>query len=1421
MRIQTHLKLPEKEFDPAYRAVTDAYNALPLLHQTIVQILAVIYEGVARTHVVNALKKLDIKDIDTDDFTVKSVTPIFDELVDAGLIRKEYSKYQCSAFLAEPLCRQMVDASGPGGFFDEIAGAVQKVLSVKRQGEHYAFSSPGQMIREFRIGLYTGSEEKVYDILAGFQQSRFSYYRYPHPVRVIFKNSSDLDWFSGKLPHGLQADIAGMLVNDRLYNKDFIDSHLFSFLKDSLPSVDGKTAAKAGQDDQIDVGRILLVEQLILRGQLQEAKNRIDGIDTAEVVAFRGALAFLSGRNAAALSHYEEAFMRLKKSTRKRKIYFETLSGIFYVLALLKSGTPQHMMQGQNYTAIAADRSTYRFAPAYHKLNQLIAARDGNTDALEAIKEWEWVPKEEAVTRFLQVLVVYWTDRKRAGKFKKRLLELQRETEQYGYDWLAAELAVLVSHLTKTDKKYLQKPESFFDSSGINCIVNLFQPEDPWKRALNALMQLQKKASDGVEAGKSSRLAWFFNYSEKGKWWTLTPKEQVKQAKGGWSKGRKIALKRLYCEINSFDFLTAQDKRICGQIQESRHLVRGYPEVHYSIGAGALQALVGHPLVFSEDAPDVRVEFVEGKPELTVRQQSNGKFLIAFTHDISGGNDVQVIRETPNRFQVIPVNEDIGRIAKIIGKGVEVPPAGKKELLKAIDHVAPVVTVHSEIEGVGRKAEETPADPTPNIYLRPFGPGLKLEMRVQPFKADGPCFRPGESGETVIAEIGDKTLRTKRDLKQEIALADDAMAACPDLPSRGESEDGRWDWVLKQSEDCLEVLLAVKTIESSVIVKWPEGERFRIRRQADMNRLYLRVRKQKDWFAVSGELKVDSDLVLSMEELLSLLEETPGRFIPLKDGQFLALTEAFRKRLEELRTYSKPAGKNRLFHPLAALPLEAWADDFGGFQSDSHWKAQLKKVNDARSLQPQVPSTFKAELRDYQIEGYNWLARLAHWGVGACLADDMGLGKTIQALAIVLGRAAEGPSLVVAPTSVCMNWETESRRFAPTLSIVTLTNGDREKIMADLKPFDFLLVSYGLLQQEKVAEMLAKVRFETIVLDEAQAIKNLTTKRSQAAMNLNGGFKLITTGTPIENHLGELWNLFQFINPGFLGSFAEFNEKFAIPIEKHQDRNVRRRLKRLVQPFILRRTKHQVIEELPQRTNILLHVELSDEERAFYEALRQKALDNLDKEAGGNAGKSMHLRILAEIMKLRRACCNPQLVLPDTGLPSAKLSLFGEIVSELLENGHKALVFSQFTGHLDLIRQYVAEKGIAYQYLDGSTPQKERKKRVNAFQAGEGELFLISLKAGGLGLNLTAADYVIHMDPWWNPAVEDQAADRAHRIGQKRPVTVYNLVARQTIEEKIVALHRHKRDLADSLLDGADMSGKMSADELLRLIRDQ
>ena len=426
----------------------------------------------------------------------------------------------------------------------------------------------------------------------------------------------------------------------------------------------------------------------------------------------------------------------------------------------------------------------------------------------------------------------------------------------------------------------------------------------------------------------------------------------------------------------------------------------------------------------------------------------------------------------------------------------------------------------------------------------------------------------------------------------------------------------------------------------------------------------------------------------------------------------------------------------------------------------------------------------------------------------------MGLGKTVQAIAMMVLKAAAGPILVVAPTSVCGNWAAEIGRFAPGLRPIRLAEtGDRVEAIGGLAPGDALIVSYGLLAREQ--ERLAAVPWAMAILDEAQQIKNADTQRAEASRRLEAGFRLALTGTPIENDLDELWSLFAFVNPGLLGGREKFARRFVTPIARDNDARAKGALRALIRPFLLRRTKAQVLAELPPRTEQTLLVEQEAEERAFYEALRRRALERLE-EVGAERTR---IHILAEITRLRQACCHPSLAAPDCSVGSAKLEAFLDLVERLGEGRHRALVFSQFVGHLAKVRAALDAKGVAYQYLDGATPAAERDKRVEAFQAGAGELFLISLKAGGFGLNLTAADYVIHLDPWWNPAVETQASDRAHRIGQQRPVTIYRLIVKDSIEEHIVALHRQKRDLADALLEGAEVSARLSEEDLIELIR--
>jgi len=1404
------ITMTDSEADtPIQTQLAKDYCQLPPLDQKIVQLFSVIYEPINRTSFMGCLNQIGALDENNKPFVNKTLSRHIDGLLAAGLLVQSSGQGpQCHPLLIEIATRDAVRT----GRFEILAAAVEEKLPIRvhwQNGPRY-FQNERQFIREVRIGLYSQNLSFINKQIEDY--NRYNNSKDKISIENIFEqvcsNPFDADWFRS-LPQELyDSCISIILINAAL--KCSPADEAFALLQEECSTPGGHSS---------DYLHLILTEQLLLRGCIQEAQQSLECIsddyrDNAAV--YKGWLNFLRGDNQQAIADCTTGLKSLRKATGKRQMYFSTIGGLFFILALLKDGSRDHLTEALDYTSLLARQSDHWLRPIYVQLKILLQVQLGDIAQKEFIisNRIQFPEEHNSLETLFFSLCHYWVDADRAKKHLPKLLEqLYPQAVKSSYHWLAMETAELLSRI-KPHSSYETQAEILRADIGIESIVDLMRPQESWELCLKALANLQKEPQPPGKIQAEQRFAWFITfYPSK---CILQPREQKVNAKGEWSKGRPIAIKRLSGNLGEFDYLTPQDIRVCGCIETFTSSDYGYyGKTEYTFNSKAISELIGHPLVFWEDAPTTRVEIVKGEPELIVKKGKRDRLTLEFSPKLTESQNILAVKETPTRIKVIEINAEHRRIAEIIGKEnrLLVPATAEKQVLAAINAVSGIVTVHSDIGGGLAGAEEVPAQTIPHIHLLPANDGLKVSLLSRPFTQGGPYYRPGTGGEIVIAEINGKRLQTRRNLHEEKQLANAAIAACPTL-TRIEEQDG--EWLIEQSEDCLELLIELQALRDTVVLAWPEGEKLRVKHQADLKDFQLSIQRQQDWFAATGELKLDNDLVLDMQQLLELLDKTPSRFIPLGDGQFLALTQAFRKRLDELRAFSEKHSKGIRFHPLATLGLEDLVDEVGKVKADKHWKAHIQRLKEVQNLQPELPSTFQAELRDYQIEGFNWLARLAHWGVGACLADQMGLGKTLQALAVILKRAHEGPTLIVAPTSVCMNWVSEAQRFAPTLNIVQFGSGDRQQLLNTLQPFDMLVCSYGLLQQEEVSQMLSQVQWQTIVLDEAQAIKNMTTKRSQAAMNLKGGFKLITTGTPIENHLGELWNLFRFINPGLLGSFESFNQRFAIPIEKFQAQQVRSKLKKLIQPFLLRRTKNQVLEELPSRTEILLHVELSREEMAFYEALRREAISKLT-ESEATAGRK-HLQVLAEIMRLRRACCNPSLVMPDTELSSSKLQLFAEVLGDLLENRHKALVFSQFVDHLHIIRDYLDKEGINYQYLDGSTPAPERKKRVDAFQAGEGDVFLISLKAGGTGLNLTAADYVIHMDPWWNPAVEDQASDRAHRIGQQRPVTIYRLVAKDTIEDKIVELHHQKRDLADSLLEGADISGKISKEALLELI---
>ncbi len=1136
---------------------------------------------------------------------------------------------------------------------------------------------------------------------------------------------------------------------------------------------------------------------LLQQGELSQLHEFLAG-HADEITVFDALLPLLQGDAPTALQQFQVFGNVQKRRSGKRKIYFPLMSGWFYLLALLSRRQPDDfalLEQQINAGRKAQDGVCYGPLSWLQEQLQSPAARLGSE--IQRLFEPSHIPQN--FDGLLCALALYWLDGLPERLAPDLLMRQRSWLYDAGYQWVAAELDALL-------EAAFQQPRLWPDWHQLHQLqplCQLLQREEPWQQALQAL-QLLNTPSVATEksSNDNSRLCWMLLQHQH--FLSVEPREQKRNSKGVWSDGRAVALKRLVKDPQSVPALTAQDKAVIALIDVSYQDYYGSTSYTLEVDQ-ALPALIGHPLVFWQQAPQIPVHVKQAEFYLQLRKLQ-GKFQLTLQPEEMTRVSRCWQQESPTSLLVYQKTEQVSKIQEILGKGLVVPAAGKTQLLQTISRLAGQLPVQSDLAELSPAIDTVAPDLCLYGHLLPWQQGLRFQLLVRPL-AEGPWFKPGKGSAQLVGEAAGKPVQTQRVLVQEQQQYDRVIEACPALL---EAEFDGSQWLLQQPIQCLELLEQLHQHSSDVLqLVWPEGEKFRIRRQARLQDLQLNIRQQGQWLTLDGELPLDADKVLTLKELLSLVSTSHGRFIALGEHEYLALTDSFRQQLAELNQLpGKNVADGLQLSPLTAPLIADLAAGAGQVTSNKAWQTQLARLNQLDEVQPAVPSTLQAELRDYQQQGFIWLARLAHWGVGACLADDMGLGKTVQTLALLLHRAARGPALVVAPLSVANNWRSEAARFAPTLQIRWY---HETRDLTALGPFDLVICSYGLLQSD--IEQFATQHWHSVVLDEAQAIKNAETKRAKAVMQLQADFRLIASGTPVENHLGELWSLFQFINPGLLGSKEQFSTRFASPIEQG-DHSARLLLKKLLQPFILRRTKTQVLSELPPRTEIQLDVELSSEEMHLYEALRQQAIDKL---ATLEAGQSM--QVLAEITRLRRFCCHPSLVLPEQQLAGSKLAVFADTLTELLDNKHKVLVFSQFVDHLAIVRRYLDEQQVSYQYLDGSTSVTERKKRVDAFQAGQGEVFLISLKAGGSGLNLTAADYVIHLDPWWNPAVEDQASDRAHRIGQARPVTIYRLVTQHTIEQKILALHSQKRELADSLLEGGDIVARLDAAQLLALMR--
>jgi superfamily II DNA or RNA helicase len=1214
------------------------------------------------------------------------------------------------------------------------------------------------------------------------------------------------------LLHGCPTDLAFLnALSPGL--RDRVTSAVVEFLIDQgVIDDDGAALIEALRSQSWDWSAAPLLDRALMRldllGERPESARvraaRLRASDPGAALGCEAALTFLTDPAKDSLPLFRDALKQHRKAVGRRKTALADEFGVFHVLALLAAGETTLT----NEMPVVEDIGVSLRSPidwTVCGLVELAVGQEANAkawaDRLVDLPTEQRGVEGPLVAGLIGVAIAIIN----GGRATVREGEDRKAVARWG-----AQAPLAVRMLCQVHLRSSRNPDPWrtaLDALGSTYqrqFLDIVTVRPAWERALDKLQLFLVPPETGkIEpASKGKRLVFLFDPASA----EITPIEQMAK-RDGWTAGRPVSLKRLYKRDPKLDYFTPEDLKVLNTI---RHHHDYYDDrFEFDEVRGPL-ALVGHPRVFNAIDPGRQVEVIAYPAELVVREDGDNLH-ISLSH-VAASPQAFVEMETPTRWRVIEATKALVDLAAILGpKGLTAPKAARERVIALVKADNPRLPVRSELAGVDTQVAI--GDSRPVLQITPDDGAFVIRALVRPLGDGGSTYIPGVGAASVLAPVGGAHIRINRDLAAEKSGLEAVAKACPALEAWRESDHG---WRIESLDAALEALQQLHAIEGALHLEWPQGAAVRPTRNVGARAVSLNISSGRDWFDVKGQVRVDEDLVLDMADVLARLGAARGRFVALDDGRYLALTEDLKRRLEAFAAATETAKSGRRIGVAGAGVVDDLVSVAGAVKTDQRWTEVAAKFAAAQTYQPQIPPSLAADLRDYQRQGFEWMARLSQLGLGACLADDMGLGKTLQTLALLLSEAKKGPSLVVAPTSVCHNWALEAARFAPGLRVHMLGAApDRGALVESLGRGDVLVASYGLLHTE--ADLLASCRFAAAVFDEAQNLKNAETRRAQASKRIDADFRLALSGTPVENRLDELWSLYDTVLPGLLGSRESFQRRFSGPIERGQAGHARQALKALVRPYFLRRTKAAVLTELPARTEIVLEIEPGEEERAFYEALRRKALETLA--APAPVGGQKQVRILAEITRLRRAACNPALVDPTVQLDSAKLHALLELAAELIENQHRALVFSQFTGHLDLVEAALTKAGFRLLRLDGSTSTKERAKRVEAFQAGEGELFLISLKAGGVGLNLTGADYVIHLDPWWNPAVEDQATDRAHRIGQTRPVTVYRLVLKNSIEQQILALHDSKRALSADFLDGAEGAAALTEEELMALIR--
>ena len=727
---------------------------------------------------------------------------------------------------------------------------------------------------------------------------------------------------------------------------------------------------------------------------------------------------------------------------------------------------------------------------------------------------------------------------------------------------------------------------------------------------------------------------------------------------------------------------------------------------------------------------------------------------------------------------------------------VLIPPTDRTEFMgEALPRLVKRFKVRSDLSSI--KAIE--AEPRPRVYLSEYNDKLNIQLRflydtVEVPELSTSAIDQQASSQELISD-GNSFVYVHRKLDPESNANRRLLDSMLHSYLRN---DGTRHYF--PSINPLEWLLSkLPTLQNHGFEVFGQENLKKHRLRSERPRIGVHVASGIDWFDLAVDVKFDGGSV-SFRSFVDAIKQNE-QFVKLDDGTFGVLptqwVKKFRRAIALGETEDKAFRLSRTHIGLLS-DLTEGADEY---RSDERFEELRSRLESFTSIGEHVlPASFAGELRPYQKSGYDWLHFLREFGVGGILADDMGLGKTVQALALLQNVHDNGkqlPSLIVVPTSPLFNWQKEIERFTPKLRSLIYVGNDRKRFQESFDDYDVIVTSYGIMRRD--IDFLKKREFLYVILDESQNIKNPVSVNAQAVRMLKAHHRLALSGTPVENSLNELWSQFAFLNPGMLGSERTFSENFAKPIQRFADEQSSKALRQLIFPFILRRTKELVATELPPKVESTVYCDMDPDQKRAYEYWRQYYRESILKSIETEGFQKSKIKVLEGLMRLRQVCCHPKLVDANYRGSAGKFEVFAEMLGDVLAEGHKVLVFSQFVKMLHVIRDHCDEQKILYEYLDGSTTN--RRQRVERFQSDESvKLFLISLKAGGTGLNLTAADYVIHYDPWWNPAVEMQATDRTHRIGQTKQVFAYKLITRESVEEKVLALQERKQALVKSII---------------------